>query len=114
MSQLDERRASVRMPFISKGICYIDETKQQFSGTLRDISITGMFMKMKNCPPVGQKCRVEMILKGKHSRLMIEDVGGTVTRNDAEGVAIRFDELLEWFVLIPLYYHKMRDLSQFM
>jgi len=109
MDKSDDRRVSVRMPFVSKGMCRLNEINEKYSGTLRDISITGLFMEMNDCPSVGQRCDVDIVFEGKHSRLMIEDVGGVVIRSDDEGVAVRFDERLEWFVLIPLYFRKTHN-----
>lgn len=112
MDKSDERRVSVRMPFASKGFCTVHETDKKYSGTLRDISITGLFMEMGTCPDAGQKCDIEIVFEGAHSRLVIENVGGTILRNDDGGVAIQFDERLEWFVLIPLYFHKIHNQPQ--
>lgn len=112
MDKSDERRVSVRMPFASKGFCTVHETDKKYSGTLRDISITGLFMEMGTCPDAGQKCDIEIVFEGAHSRLVIENVGGTILRNDDGGVAIQFDERLEWFVLIPLYFHKVHNQPQ--
>jgi len=109
MDKLDDRRVSVRMPFVSKGFCRLSESNEKYIGTLRDISITGMFMEMNESPSVGQYCEVDIVFEGMHSRLKIEDVGGVVIRSDEEGVAVRFDERLEWFVLIPLYFRKTNN-----
>jgi hypothetical protein len=109
MKKPEERRVSVRMPFVSKGSCTVQEMQRKYDGKLRDISITGLFMEMNDGPDVGRKCDIEIVFKGEHSRLVIEDVGGTILRRDADGVAVRFDNRLEWFVLIPLYFHKTHD-----
>ena len=111
MTKIDERRVSVRMPFVSKGACWLPENGQKYSGTLRDISITGLFMEMKGGPAAGQKCSLDIVFEGEHSRLKIENVAGHIIRSEEEGIAVRFDNRLEWFILIPLYYRKMRDQS---
>lgn len=112
MDKSAERRVSVRMPFVSKGFCHIHEINKKYSGTLRDISITGLFMEMADCPSIGHRCDITIVFQGNHSRLVIENVAGIITRSDENGLAVRFDERLEWFTLIPLYFHKMRDQSQ--
>ncbi len=109
MEKIDERRVSVRMPFVSKGVCVVSKSGEDYSGTLRDISITGMFMEMQGGPADGQKCAIDIIFEGEHSRLKIEHVAGHIIRSEEEGIAVRFDNRLEWFILIPLYYRKMRD-----
>ena len=109
MDKSDERRVSVRTPFVSQGFCHVHEDKKKYSGTLRDISITGMFMELNDCPNVGERCDIDIVFQGKHSRLLIEKVGGVIIRSTVGGMAVRFDERLEWFVLIPLYFHKVHD-----
>lgn len=90
----------------------MSETGEKYSGTLRDISITGLFMEMNDRLTVGHRCSIDIVFAGEHSRLKIENVAGRVMRSEKDGIAIRFDERLEWFILIPLYYRKMRDQSQ--
>ncbi len=111
MDKIDERRVSVRMPFVSKGVCLASKNGEKHSGTLRDISITGLFMEMKGGPADGQKCAIDIVFEGEHSRLKIENVAGYIIRNEEEGIGVRFDNRLEWFILIPLYYRKMREQS---
>lgn len=107
MDKPDERRVSVRMTFVSKGFCHVHEIDKKYCGMVRDISISGLFLEMNDRPDVGHKCDIDIIFEGKYSRLVIEKVGGTIMRRDEDGVAVRFDERLEWFVLIPLYFHKL-------
>ncbi|RLC07955.1 MAG: hypothetical protein DRI24_24090 [Deltaproteobacteria bacterium] len=109
MSRSDERRVSFRMPFATEVICYVDELDKKYSGTLRDLSITSLFMEADDCPHIGCKCDIGIILEGEHSRLEIKNVSGSIVRSDDNGVAICFDERLEWFALVPLYFHKLRD-----
>jgi len=108
MSQPAERRESFRMPFVTEVICSVDELNKKYWGSLRDLSITSLFMEAEDCPDVGVKCSIEIILEGKHSRLEIKNIGGNIVRNDGDGVAVCFDERLEWFALVPLYYQKLR------
>lgn len=112
MDNSKERRESVRTPFVAEGYFHLQGNDRKYTGTLRDISINGMFIELSECPDVGQKCDVAVVFQGKHSRLVIEDVAGCIVRSDEDGVAIHFAERLEWFVLIPLYFRKLRDLSQ--
>lgn len=96
MDQSAERRDSFRLPFATKVTCYVETTEKKYCGTLRDMSIEGFFMETIDCPHVGYKCNVEIILEGKHSRLRIEKLRGSIIRNNDEGMAVRFDERLEW------------------
>jgi len=109
MDKSIDRRVSFRIPFASSAVCHVAATDQEYGGTLRDISITSLFMETDKCRDVGDKCDLDIVLEGKHSRLVIENVNGRIIRRDDNGVAITFDEHLEWFNLMPLYFHKMRD-----
>ncbi len=71
MNKSDDRRVSIRMPFISKGFCRVNETNKKYYGTLRDISINGLFMEMNDRPSVGDRCDIDIIFEGKHSSLII-------------------------------------------
>jgi len=104
MKQSDERRISYRTPFVTKVVCHVDEHDKKFYGMLRDLSIIGLFMETKDCPSVESECSIDIILEGKHSQLKIEKVKGRVIRADDDGVAVYFDERLEWFALVPLYF----------
>lgn len=107
MPRLDERRESFRMPFVSKAICHVNGVDREYRGTLHDVSIIGLFMQIDDTPDVGCQCSITIIFEGNHSRLLIEKVGGKIIRSEKGGVAIRFDERLEWFTLIPLYFYKI-------
>ncbi len=107
MSIVANRRAAFRMPFVSRLVCYTKESNKKHSGILRDISINGLFMEMEECPAVGCQCHVDIYFEGTHSRLVVENVHGSVVRSEPRGVAIKFDNRLEWFVLIPLFFHKI-------
>lgn len=109
MSQSTERRASFRMLFAAKVICYMGEGDRKYCGKLRDLSITGLFMEVDDCPPVGSKCDLDVVLEGKFSRLEIKSIGGTTVRCNGDGVAVSFDERFEWIALVPLYSSKMSE-----
>jgi hypothetical protein len=95
------------MPFATKATCRLRDIDRQYQGTLRDVSILGLFMEMDDCPDVGSQCEMSIVFEGDHSRLLIENVGAEIIRREQGGVAIRFDERLEWFILIPLYFYKI-------
>lgn len=109
MDQPVERRVSFRLPFVSKVICFVNETETNFFGTLRDMSISSLFMETDNYPDIGDTCNIDIVFEGESSRLKIENVKGSIVRSDEDGVAIRFDDRLEWFALVPLYFHKLRE-----
>lgn len=109
MDQTADRRESFRLPFISKVTCHVNGVDKTYSGILRDMSITSLFMETEDCPDFGSSCNIEIIFKGEHSRLKIEDVKGSIVRCDDDGVAVRFEKRLEWFALVPLYFNKLHE-----
>ena len=109
MNEPLDRRESFRLPFTSKVICHVNNSDNKFSGTLRNINVHGTFLVMDDCPDEGEQCSLEIILEGDHSRLVVDNISGRVGRRDEDGVAITFDEQLEWFSLIPLCYKKLSE-----
>ena len=107
MGKVANRRTSFRMPFVSRLACRIKGSSQKRVGILRDISINGLFMEMDQCPVVGCRCDVDIYFEGDHSRLVVENVSGIIVRSEPKGVAVKFSNRLEWFVLIPLFFHKI-------
>lgn len=107
MKIVSNRRKSFRMQFVSKLVCHAQGSETPCEGTLRDISIMGLFATMVAGPAVGHPVKVNIFFEGDHSRLVIENVSGKVVRNDREGVGVQFDNRMEWFILIPLFYHKI-------
>lgn len=107
MRKVANRRTSFRMPFVSRLACRAKGSSQKHMGTLRDISINGLFVEMDQCPAVGSQCDVDIYFEGDHSRLVVENVTGIIVRSEPKGVAVKFNNRLEWFVLIPLFFHKI-------
>ena len=62
-----------------------------FTGKTRDISAAGAYVMCTPPPPLGARLRVEVELPSVGQTLSMQ---GTVTRADADGFAIRFDEVL--------------------
>jgi len=107
MEQKAKRQRSFRMPFNAVVLCYTDD--DEFQGTIRDLSVSGLFMETTRCPPTDSKCSIEIVIHGDHSRLTIDLLSGRVIRRDERGVGIEFDKRLEWVALVPIYYYKMQE-----
>ncbi|MDK9707059.1 MAG: PilZ domain-containing protein [Desulforhopalus sp.] len=108
MLQLENRRKSFRMPFVTNISCYIKEIDAEFQGMLRDISITGLYGEVDGPPlTAGWTCNLSITFTGDHSRLVVEGVCGKIVRSETQGVAIEFDKRLEWFILVPLFFQKI-------
>jgi len=107
-----ERRGSFRLLFSVEVICQMENSGRECSGILRDLSINSLFMETDDCPHVDSKCSIDIVMQGKYSSLRIEKVSGTVKRCDSNGVAVCFDERLEWFAMVPLYSRQMSGQTQ--
>ena len=107
-----DRRETFRMVFHPGAICHLNENDTSYSGTIRDISMVGLFMEVKNCPTVSGKCDTRIILKSEHSRLIIDNLKGSIIRCDDKGIAIQFDERLEWFNVVPLCFNKLNKTEE--
>jgi hypothetical protein len=107
MDMVANRRKAFRMPFVSRLVCHTKVNNKKHAGILRDISINGLFMELEDSPEIGCQCHVDIYFEGNHSRLVVENVDGLVVRSEPGGVAVKFDNRLEWFVLIPLFFHKI-------
>jgi hypothetical protein len=107
MQHKAEQRRSFRMPFNTEVICHVNENV--FRGKTSDLSGSGVFMETTECPPIGSKCKIEIVLNGDHSRLTIDKLSGIAKRCDERGVGIEFDDRLEWLALVPIYFHKLQE-----
>jgi hypothetical protein len=106
-SPFEERRSSYRLPFVSPFVCRTVGGDLVVSGRLYNVSITGCYGVLESPLPVGTSCSLHIIFQGDHSRLNVEGISSRIIRSSVEGVAVRFDQRLEWFVLIPLFYQKI-------
>lgn len=110
MQHTNERRKSTRMLFSPRAYCEIKESGKEFCGTIRDISILSIFVEQDVYPEdVSGDCDIQIVLEGQHSELEICSLRGRITRVDDTGVAIRFNERLEWFAIIPLCLRKIAN-----
>jgi hypothetical protein len=76
---------------------------QEYQGRLRDMSMTGLYLELKDQPVRSDRCEVVIILSGEYSRLKIEGLMGNIIRCDKTGTAIRLDGRMEWFPLVASY-----------
>lgn len=109
MQKLDEKRDAVRMPFSPRAYCELKDSGKEFCGTIRDISMLGLFIMLEGDNDLSGSCDIQIVLEGQHSELEINNLSGKIIRVDGDGVAIRLDERLEWFAIVPLYFRKLTD-----
>jgi len=105
MNKIQERRAAFRMDVVSRAMCRLSSPDGTISGPIRDISIAGLYMQTDERPAVNSRFGVEIVLKGKHSEMVIGSMSAMVIRHDEIGVAVRFEERFEWFAMVPLYFN---------
>ena len=107
-----ERRESLRLPFTEKAVCRIlTEEKEMVSydGTIKDLSIEGMFIQSTRQPRQNAECIMSITLEAEHSILEIREVKGKVARINKDGFAVAFSQRLEWFALIPIYFGEVNE-----
>lgn len=101
-----DRRESFRMEDVSKATCYLNNQTGNYQGSLRNLSMAGFFLETGNKPEVSENYGIEIILEGNHSRLVVDNISGIVTRSEDEGVAVEFTEKFEWLALVPIFYQE--------
>ena len=106
MNTLNERRKAARLKVNSSVVCYLRMVDEEYKGSLRDMSVTGLFLELEDPAQPSGTCEVEIVLGGDNSRLKIE-CQGTIVRCDKEGVAVHFDARMEWFPIVATYFQRM-------
>lgn len=109
MNRTPDRREAFRLGFTPRAECRLRESNNIYTGTIRDISMVSLFLTMDDSTPLAGDCLVRIILESEHSRLLIENLEGTIIRNDEQGIAIQFKERLEWFQVVPLCYNRLAE-----
>lgn len=107
--QSDERRQCTRTPFVTLVLISAGVENVEVEADLQDISISGMYVEMTQRLSLGTLCSIRILIKGKHSRLILDDIQGEVVREGEGGVAIRFISNMEWFVLFKIYTQYARN-----
>lgn len=112
VSQSDDRRQCTRTPFITMVLITTGLEDLEVEADLQDISISGMYVELEQSLSLGTICSIQILIKGKHSRLILDDIQGEVVRAEEKGVAIRFTSNMEWFVLFKIYTQYARNRLQ--
>ncbi|MEN8190861.1 MAG: PilZ domain-containing protein [Thermodesulfobacteriota bacterium] len=103
MEELAEKRTRVRTPFVTEAIIISEAVNLKADVELSNISISGMFVETDQVIEKGTLCDVQIIINGKHSRLIIDDIQATVVRHEEGGLGLNFTSDMEWFVLFKIY-----------
>jgi c-di-GMP-binding flagellar brake protein YcgR len=110
------RRKTLRVPYIAS-VAVKTVHSDVVNGSLRDISLTGMFVKIEEMmlypwQQRGDMAEVSLSITQGKSRLTIS-VQGKVVRRDADGLAITFSDRLKWwpiFIIFPMSDHFLFDI----
>lgn len=109
MGEKRERRMCTRTPFPTDVTLRLKNVDTGIRAELRDISLSGMFVRIDQLLPVGTACTMEIRVTGKHSRLLLEDIEGEVVRQEEQGIGIQLTFRMEWIVLFTIYTHYCRQ-----
>ncbi len=109
MNTINERRRAARLEVNSSVECYLRMDGGAYRGTLKDMSLTGLYMELnmelKKPVQISGTCEVEIVLNGDNSRLKIE-CRGSIVRCDENGMAVHFDSRMEWFPIVASYFQR--------
>lgn len=106
MGTLNERRRAARLKLNSSVVCYLRLSDHEYKGTLRDMSVTGLYLELKDSLQISGECEAEIVLEAESGRLKIE-CRGTIVRCEEDGVAVHFDTRMEWFPIVAHYFQRM-------
>jgi len=96
----DHKRIRTRISYSAHALVK-SSVKGVTKGMVRDISIDAIYLLCKPIFTLQEKVNVEIFLIGKESELIIR-VPARVTRKDQDGIALCFNNPLEWW---PIFSH---------
>lgn len=105
MVSFEEKRECVRTNY--KTVAYISNSSDEsmIKAELQNISIFGMYAETPEEIDVGSMCRIQIVIDGHNSRLLMDDIDAEVIRRDDNGLGFRFTSNMEWLLLFTAYSH---------
>ncbi len=97
-----DRRNRTRIHFKARVIIRTGNFVRNIRMILKDISMTGLLADTNDKLPVGEHCDMAVIVPGKSSKLVLH-IKGKISRHTETGIAIRFDDELEWWSLFSIF-----------
>ncbi|MBI5095149.1 MAG: PilZ domain-containing protein [Candidatus Hydrogenedentes bacterium] len=91
MTEGRNRREFTRIP-IKVGVEVRCDSGVVLTGVVSDLSLNGLLLAASEGAPVGARCDMRLRLDGGGEILTVE-AKGQITRSDAEGMAITFDQV---------------------
>lgn len=71
-------------------------------GISKNIGMGGIYIEMPDFLGMHTPCDVEIILNARHSHIVLH-IKGDVSRIDEKGMAVKFENDLEWWALFAIY-----------
>lgn len=98
----EEKRNRLRVDYEASVIIQPQGLDQEICGRSTNISMTGLYASSDFAVEAGTPCEVSIFLQGQNSLLTME-IGGTVVRSNEGGIAVQFDNDLEWWAIFTIY-----------
>ncbi len=102
MKEEQSKRKRLRIDFEASVNLFFDAPERTLRANMKNISMKGIFVETDAAIPVGSPCRVEIVISGKNSRLIME-TEGIVCRHDPHGFGIQFINQMEWLALFSIF-----------
>jgi hypothetical protein len=104
MESTEDKRRRMRIQFETQVLLHFDDQDSALKASLKNISMSGIFVKTGEIIALHTPCRVEVILNATNSRLTME-TEGMVCRHEDSGLGIEFKSDIEWFALFSIFEH---------
>ncbi|NOQ46211.1 MAG: hypothetical protein GQ559_06000 [Desulfobulbaceae bacterium] len=106
---INDKRKGIRLDFVTDVVVMLPDYDRAFHGRTCNICISGMLVECEDMPTVHSPCSIQIVIPGRNSRLLIDDLTGTVVRTKDGRTTIVFTEPLEWLLLFHVYQHKLAE-----
>ena len=104
MESTEDKRRRMRIQFETQVVLHFDNRNTVLEASLKNISMSGIFVETEEAIPLNTPCGVEVILNATNSRLTME-TEGMVCRHEDSGLGIEFKSDIEWFALFSIFEH---------
>ena len=109
-AQLNDWKESNWINFVTNVAITLSDQEVVVHGHTENLSISGLFMQpllAVDSLAEGEPCTVRILMRGDRSNLLIDDLAGEIVSSNEDGVAVRFNERLEWYALFHIFEKKV-------
>jgi len=103
VQDLDDRRDTIRINFITDVSVTFHEQNKIIRGELINLSMSGMSLHTMAQFHVGSPCTVKILINGRYSHLVVNKLEGEVVRSEPDMMAIKFKHRFQWLALFHVY-----------